>query len=169
MQEKLVLWAAQGFGVGKLPKAPGTFGTLAGFAWVACLMATGRTWAYVAGTLLGCLFAVYVCGRAEKLLNETDPPSVVIDEIAAFPLCFVGPVLAARSIGRWPGVQFWASTHGIIFAILGFALFRLFDIWKPGPIRTSQKLPGGWGVVIDDVLAAGLAGLILSIGERLSQ
>src|SRR5438874_2234394 len=83
------LYIAQGFGVGRIPFAPGTFGSIAGLLWVVLLLATGDFWLYIAGLLLGAGLAIWLCGLAEKILKQTDPSSVVLDEIAAMPLCFL--------------------------------------------------------------------------------
>jgi phosphatidylglycerophosphatase A len=113
--------------------------------------------------LAGLALSVWVCGRAERLLQRQDPPSVVLDEIAALPLCFV-PWVA----GEWLRKGALPAPHALLSArtwwvtALLFALFRLFDILKPWPIRQSQRLPGGWGVTVDDALAA-LAVALLSL------
>jgi phosphatidylglycerophosphatase A len=94
--------------------------------------------------ILSLLFAVWICGRCGEILKETDPPAVNLDEYIAMPLCF-WPV--EHFLGPMP-LPLWA------FLLLGFALFRLFDIRKPPPIGLLQKLPGGWGIVLDDSAAA---------------
>lgn len=149
------LWIAQGFGVGRIPVAPGTFGTLLGLAWFALLLLPGRLWSLALGTLLGVLGSVWLCGVAENLLGRKDPGSVVLDEVAAVPVCFASWVaLRVWRTGSLPGCDyFFAKTHWL--PILGvLAAFRLFDIWKPWPVRQSQSLPAGWGITIDDLLAA---------------
>jgi len=161
LTESLTLWLAQGFGVGRIPFGPGTFGSLVGLIWFALLLQTGNCWLYLAGALCGLALTVWLCGAAEKILKQTDPESVVLDEIAALPVCFLPWV-----VGEWfrnfelPAVEsfFNARTWGQT-AVL-FVLFRLFDILKPWPLRQSQRLPGGWGVTIDDVLAAIYVALI---------
>ncbi len=151
----LTLWIARGFGLGRLPKAPGTFGTLLGLVWLGVLLLPGRLWVFLAGLPAGLALSVWLCGRAEAILAAKDPPSVVLDEIMALPICFV-PVLLSQWVatGRWPRPVDFLSLKGVCFVAVLFGLFRLFDIWKPWPIRQSQRLPGGWGVTVDDVLAA---------------
>jgi phosphatidylglycerophosphatase A len=99
------------------------------------------------GTILICVLAGYLavglCGEAEVRLGKQDPGEVILDEFVAMPLCFLGwPALVATG---WP---VWA-----IYAA-GFGLFRFFDILKPLGISRLQGLPGGWGVVVDDLAAA---------------
>lgn len=156
MYKAAVLFIAQGFGTGRIPFAPGTWGSLPGLAWFALLVATGNLWLFLAAALAGVAVSVWLCGSAEKILGKTDPGSVVLDEIAAIPFCFL-PWVISEWAGRghvMPPVETffvgraWLGTAGV------FALFRLFDIWKPWPIRRLQDLPGGWGVTVDDVLAA---------------
>ena len=151
----VILWLAQGFGVGRIPFAPGTFGSLVGLGWFLILMATGSFWVYVAGIVLGIILSVWLCGAAEKLLKRTDPPSVVLDEIAAMPLCFAAWVASDWfRHGHWPEPESFLNHQNWVRTAVVFALFRFFDILKPWPVGRSQKLPGGWGVTVDDVLAA---------------
>src|SRR5262249_7453024 len=91
----------------------------------------------------------------EKLLNRKDPGSVVLDEIAAIPVCFIGwIVLVMRHSDSLPAPGYFFS-HSTWLPTLGvFAAFRLFDVIKPWPVRQSQSLPGGWGITVDDLLAA---------------
>ena len=159
--ERWKLWLAQGLGTGRAPVAPGTVGSLLGVVWTACLLAPGSPAVYLAGTLLGCAASVWLCGEAERILGKQDPGSVVLDEIIALPVCFLGwlvietlehgalphPVALVRAPGGW-------VTLGV------FAAFRLFDVWKPWPVRQSQALPGGWGVTADDLLAAVYVNLV---------
>jgi hypothetical protein len=91
----MTLFLAQGFGVGRIPFAPGTFGSVVGFVWFALLLSTGRYELFLAGALGGIGLSVWLAGAAEKILHQKDPPSVVIDEIIAIPLCFLPWVTAA--------------------------------------------------------------------------
>jgi phosphatidylglycerophosphatase A len=151
----LKLWIAQGFGVGRIPVAPGTFGSLVGILWFALLLVPGNLWLFVGGTIAGFGLSVWLCGEGEKVLNQKDPGSVVLDEVTAMPLCFVA----------WLGAIFWKTgsvprLDEILNvrtwpAVLGvFVAFRFFDVLKPWPVRQSQSLPGGWGITVDDFLAA---------------
>jgi phosphatidylglycerophosphatase A len=151
----LTLFIAQGLGAGRSPVAPGTCGSAVGLLWTAALLAFGNAWCYLVGALAGLGLSVWLCGRSERRLGAKDPPSVVLDEIAAMPLCWAAPQTvhllshgrALRAEALWTG-HLWEQT------LLLFALFRLFDIWKPWPVCQSQRLPGGWGITLDDTLAA---------------
>jgi phosphatidylglycerophosphatase A len=154
------LWIAQGFGLGRIPFAPGTFGSLLGLAWFGLLLCARSELLFVLGSLAGIALSVWLCGQGEKILKQHDPGSVVLDEIAAMPLCFVAWLAAIRGGQRfWPGPgYFWAHW---LQTLAVFALFRVFDVLKPWPVRQSQSLPGGWGITVDDVLAAGYVNLVL--------
>lgn len=152
---RAALWLAEGFGVGRVRVAPGTFGSLAGLVWFALLLASGSVWVYGAGLIGGFFLSVGCCGTAEKVLQKTDPPSVVLDEIVAVPLCFAAWVglLYPQAGGLPPPIALLSPSRCL--PTLGIlALFRFFDIVKPWPVRQSQSLPGGWGVTVDDALAA---------------
>jgi phosphatidylglycerophosphatase A len=123
--------------------------------WAGLLLATGNVWSLLLGTLCGLAASVWLCGYAEKCLGEKDPGSVVLDEIAAMPACF----------GSWIALYLWknGSIPRLDFSFLKsnwlpilavFVAFRIFDIWKPWPVRQSQSLPAGWGITLDDLLAA---------------
>jgi phosphatidylglycerophosphatase A len=133
MRRSAIVWIATGFGAGYVPKAPGLAGSLVGLAW---WWALAHLPAWFAGACFGASVpaAIGVAGAAARALGQKDPPRVVIDEIVAVPLALAG------ATGAW-----WLPA---------FVLFRVFDVWKPWPIRQSQALPGGWGIVADDLLAA---------------
>lgn len=155
------LFVAQGLGVGKIPFAPGTFGSLVGLVWFAMLIATGNFWAYLAGAIEGIAFSIWLCDDAEKILGETDPGSVVLDEIIAIPFCFLPWVAHAWwKLGALPELSYFFNRPELWITLALVALFRVFDIWKPWPIRQVQRLPGGWGVTVDDLLAAVYVALI---------
>jgi len=147
------LWIAQGFGVGRIPIAPGTFGSIVGLGWFALLLCLKSWPLFIAGNLVAVALSIWLCGEAEQILKKKDPGSVVLDEIVAIPLCFTGWLAAAWwPQHRWPGVDFFWKHP--LESVGVFALFRFFDILKPSPVRESQNFPGGWGVTMDDVLAA---------------
>jgi phosphatidylglycerophosphatase A len=128
--------------IGQRLRAPGTWGSLAGLLYFTTAFAGLGVVGSLVLSALGVYLAIGFCGEAETRLGQTDPGAVVLDEFVAMPLCFLGWHWLP---GAWPN---WA----IFFA--GFGLFRFFDVVKPLGIRGLQRLPGGWGVVIDDVAAA---------------
>jgi phosphatidylglycerophosphatase A len=167
---KLGLWLAQGLGVGRIPVAPGTFGSLLGVAWFALLLATGKVWVLLLASVAGFGLSVWLCGVAERILGQTDPGSVVLDEITAMPVCFLSWVaLYLRKHGALPSLQeLFSGRHW--WVLLGvFAAFRLFDVWKPWPVRQSQSLPGGWGITVDDFLAAGYVNIVVLAVQHASK
>jgi phosphatidylglycerophosphatase A len=156
------LFIAQGFGVGRIPFAPGTFGSVLGVAWFALLLAGGKVWVLLLGTFAGLALSVWLCGAAEKKLGQKDPGSVVLDEITAMPICFYSWVgIFLRKTGTLPGLDQLVSSGHWLTTLGVFAAFRFFDIVKPAPVRQSQALPGGWGVTVDDVLAAIYVSLVV--------
>ena len=151
----MILLIAQGFGAGRIPVAPGTFGSLVGLLWFAALLATKRYELYVLGAMCGIGLSVWLCGAAEKILKQKDPSSVVLDEIVALPFCFLPWVTTVwLNQHRLPALETFISGRGWLMTAGIFVLFRIFDILKPWPIGPSQRLPGGWGVTVDDLLAA---------------
>lgn len=150
-----LLWIAQGFGIGRIPFAPGTFGSVLGLLWFALLLLTGNPWLFVAGTVAGLGVSVWLTGVAEKVLGRKDPGSAVMDEITAIPVCFLGWVMFLYShSGSLPAPEYFVSRPVWPWTAGVFVAFRFFDVLKPWPARQSQELPGGWGVTIDDALAA---------------
>jgi phosphatidylglycerophosphatase A len=101
---------------------------------------------------LGFYLAVLLCGEAEVRLGKQDPGEVILDEFVAMPLCFLG----------WP--RFLEVAPFWFIVLVGFGLFRLFDIWKPLGIAKLQALPGGWGVVVDDTAAALVSCAVMHLG-----
>jgi len=169
--DRLFLWIAQGGGLGRFPKIPGTVGTLGGFPLTALFLWPGNFWAYLAGCVLSIPISAWICARAERSLDEKDPPSVVFDEIIAVPICFLGifGVMEFNDPGQLALDDFFRIQNWGAWTIAVFALFRLFDIWKPGPINTIQKMKNGWGVTMDDVLAGVVVSVILGVAFLLIQ
>ncbi|SRR6266404_33923 len=150
-----MLFIAQGFGIGRIPFAPGTWGSVVGVVWFALLLATGKLWVLIIGSIAGVALSVWLCDVAERVLGQKDPGSVVLDEIAAMPVCFFAwlGILVWRN-GTLPAVEQLVSKGNWLVVLGVFAAFRFFDILKPWPVRQSQSLPGGWGITVDDLLAA---------------
>jgi phosphatidylglycerophosphatase A len=129
----------------KLP-APGTWGSVAGLLYFTVFFYPLGIVGTLIFSAIGAYLAVALCGEAEFRLARKDPGEVILDEFIAIPLCFLGWRQLAE--GLIPPSWVW-----IIF-LVGLGLFRVFDILKPFGIRRLQELPGGWGVVVDDVVAA---------------
>jgi phosphatidylglycerophosphatase A len=125
----------------KLP-APGTWGSLAGLLYFALFFQRASIGAILIATAIAGYIAVGICGEAEVRLRRKDPGAIVLDEVVAIPLCFLGWHTLLNAAPVW------------VLLITGFALFRLFDILKPFGITRLQSLPAGWGVVADDLAAA---------------
>jgi phosphatidylglycerophosphatase A len=167
LKQKLTLFVAQGFGIGRSPVAPGTFGSLLGVGWYALLLFSGRSWVMLIGSALAIALSIWFCDRAEVILGQRDPGSVVLDEIVAIPVCFASWTLFYfQTHGALPGLKdLFANNWPVIAAI--FLAFRVLDIVKPAPVRQSQGLPGGWGVVVDDLLAALYVNLLTLIARAM--
>ena len=134
---------ALGFGSGCAPKAPGTFGTLAAIP-LYLLAQPLPLWAYLLLTAAGFILGVWICDRVARDLGVHDHPAIVWDEVVGYFLTMI------------------AAPPGWLWIIAGFALFRLFDIVKPWPIRQAdQHIDGGFGIMFDDLLAAIYAWLAL--------
>ncbi|MEZ6126205.1 MAG: phosphatidylglycerophosphatase A [Planctomycetaceae bacterium] len=146
--DRLVLLLAEGLGLGRIRFAPGTWGSLWGvpLGWLLA-EASPTTRLMIAGVMF--VVGVPLCGRAALLRKTKDPGSVVWDEIAAFPIVYAFVPLSSGRL--WP------------LLIAGFVLFRVFDIWKPPPVRHCDRLSGGFGIMIDDSVAAVYACLALMI------
>ena len=136
---------ALGFGSGLVPKAPGTFGTLAAVPlFLLFYDFTPLYYAFV--VLIVCLVGVYVCGETAKDIGVHDHGAIVWDEFAGFFITmFMVPV-------SWQSV------------LVGFIIFRVLDIFKPWPISIAdKKLTGGFGIMFDDILAGAIALIIMHI------
>jgi phosphatidylglycerophosphatase A len=155
------------FGVGYLPLAPGTYGSAVGvgiyllLGWIVSntsmdLGARGwadaeiKAWIHAVNLiafLLFCLLGIWAANRATRLFQNKDPKQAVVDEV----------------IGQLIVFLFIPFNTNWYFILAGFLLFRLFDIWKPYPIDSLQKLPAGIGVCADDILAGIYGGVCLSL------
>jgi phosphatidylglycerophosphatase A len=164
LRTQLLVWVAQGLGSGRLPGAPGTWGSLLGLAWFGLLAATGHPLIYAGASLVLLGIAIPVCSRAEQVLQTTDPASVVLDEIVAVPLCYAGWILCDwLREGTLPVWSSFFTGSNLVLTLVGFGLFRLLDAWKPFPIDHCQRLPAGWGIVADDVAAGLIAGAVVGV------
>ncbi len=142
---QLFMAIATGFSIGKLPKAPGTWGSLAAFL----------PWFFIRGlslplylAIVAALFVVgfFASGAAEKIMDRPDPGCIVIDEIVGM---LITLTLAPAHPAAW---------------LLAFILFRLFDIFKPFPVSwLDRHIHGGMGIMLDDVMAGIYALVCLQI------
>jgi phosphatidylglycerophosphatase A len=143
-------------------KAPGTWGSAAGLLWWALVVRLahqkGGPHEFLFDALV-VLMAICVCGVAAAFLGRKDPSEVILDEFAAMPLVYLFNPMGDSMHG--------GTKVGLLFILLGFLLFRLFDITKPFGIKALEKLPGGLGIVLDDVMAAVYANLALHGVARL--
>ena len=126
----------------KLP-APGTWGSIAGLIYFAVLFRHSRWEVIFAWAVVMSYVAVAFCGEAARRLNKKDPGEVILDEFVVMPLVF---------LGLRP--DWFAGLPQGAALLIGFGLFRLFDILKPFGIGRLQRWPGGWGIVVDDFAAA---------------
>jgi phosphatidylglycerophosphatase A len=144
------------FYVGHLTPAPGTWGSLAALpvAWV--IHELGGPWLLVAATVLALIVGWWATAAETKGHDDHDPSEIVIDEvvgqwIALFPVS-LGAAMAGQSItDLWPGI------------VVAFLAFRLFDIWKPGPVGLADRQEGPMGVMLDDIIAGFLAALVVAV------
>ena len=146
-----VLFIATGAGSGYSPIISGTAGSAVGIAlWVVCvpLLAIPQL-PYLVGLAALILLGIWAAGEAEKLFERHDDGRIVIDEV-------VGQLVALL----------WLPVSPLV-ALTGFVLFRIFDIWKPPPVRAFEALPGGLGVVADDLMAGVYANLVGQLLWRL--
>ena len=145
---RIAFWIATWFGCGYFPVAPGTAGSAAGLAIGAALgeLHGWRPWHFAALCLITSTPAMWAAGAAARQKGQKDPGFVVVDEVLGQWLALAG----ARALN-------WKAYLG------AFLLFRLFDIWKPAPVRQCERLPGGIGIVADDLAAGLYAALVLFI------
>ena len=144
-----IQFLAFGFGSGLAPRAPGTFGTLAAVP-IYWLVADWSLLEYSALILVSAVLGIWICGAASRQLNVHDHPGIVWDEF----------------VGYW--ITMWAVPVDWVWMLAGFVVFRVFDIAKPWPINVlDKKVAGGFGIMIDDILAGVMACVTLHIALAL--
>ncbi|HXW61431.1 MAG TPA: phosphatidylglycerophosphatase A [Candidatus Acidoferrales bacterium] len=193
---RLALFVASAGGLGYIPIAPGTFGSVAGLALVALpLLAPIRATRmrgpfgvaeiavgnpridtilllYFLVAVVTAAMGVWSAGRAARFWQRKDPQQVVIDEVSGQHLAVVLGV--AAPLWRKPAQMVWENSGAVAriafdsllswkYLLVGFILFRVFDIWKPFPARQAESLPGGWGIMADDWVAGVYAAIGLWI------
>jgi len=130
-----VCFLGLGFGSGLAPKAPGTFGTIAAIP-ICLLMQNLSLVTYLVLTVIAFIVGIWICQKSADWLGKEDPSAVVWDEIVGYLVTMI------------------AAPQGWQWVVLGFVLFRFFDILKPWPISIADKeLHGGFGIMLDDVIA----------------
>jgi phosphatidylglycerophosphatase A len=143
--KKIILFFASGGGVGFLPGPKGTYGTVVGLLLYWAVRGFSNAY-FLLFVFTFFFFSVWAAGLAEVYLQEKDSQIIVIDEIAGYLVTML------------------FLPFGWKLAIAGFLAFRLFDILKPFPISLlERKLQGGWGVVLDDILAGVFGNLVLQV------
>jgi len=136
-----------------MPIAPGTWGSLLP---VGLFLVIHHFWPNIGVllavlamlTILSSISCVVLAGSAEKIANKKDPGWIVIDEVAG------------QSVALLPAA--FAGENILLICAAAFILFRIFDILKPWPIRNAEKLPGGFGILLDDILAGICAAAVLT-------
>jgi len=146
--DKIAVLIATWFGCGYAPVAPGTAGSLAalGIAIGLVKAAGWKGWHFAVLAALILAPSIWAAGVTARVCGRKDPGMVVVDEV----------------IGQWIALAGAASLNWKTY-LGAFTLFRLFDIWKPAPVRQLEALPGGTGIIADDVMAGIYAALVLLV------
>ncbi|RVU81383.1 phosphatidylglycerophosphatase A [Leucothrix sargassi] len=158
--EKLIYWLGIGLGSGLPKRAAGTWGTVGGLVVAIPMLALGF-WGFLAVTVVGALAGSYICGKTSDLMGVHDDPHIVWDE-------WVGMWVSLLPI-LWLHFYDDALLQGHQLSLLllyfaAFVAFRFFDILKPFPIKWVDKnVSGGFGILIDDILAGLMAGVVLIV------
>ena len=148
------------FGVGFLPVAPGTWGSLATIPIAHLVAVLSGAWGLAAFALGIAMIGVHAAGETARLRGIGDPPEVVVDEVAGQSIALL-PVYAL--------VRPDAVGPRIASVLVAFVLFRILDVWKPGPIGWLERLPGGWGIMADDLLGGAVAAALVAAGLLLTR
>jgi phosphatidylglycerophosphatase A len=145
--KRIWLLIATFFNIGRIPGAPGTYTSFVVTVLLYFIKPYWQAPIYIQIAAIVCVFflGVPAAYAAEKHFSKKDPRPCVIDEVA-------GQMIALLLI-----------PHTIPFYAAGFFLFRVFDVLKPPPVRTAEKIPGGWGIMIDDVVAGLYALAVLQL------
>ena len=143
------------FGAGFLPIAPGTWGSLAAIPIAHLVVVLWGIWG-LAGFALGvAVIGIHASGETARLRGVKDPSEVVVDEVAGQSIALL-PVYVLIPPG--------ATALRVGTVLLAFLLFRILDVWKPGPIGWLERLPGGFGIMADDLLGGAVAAAMIAAG-----
>lgn len=154
---KLAPWIAIGFGAGRAPVAPGTWGSLLGLAVAWLLWWLMGSWAVIAITAVAICAGLWALGQCGDWAAK-DSPEVVIDEIAG------------QALACWPAAMLLDEQPWAWMAWIGsFAVFRALDIFKPGPIRMIDQIGGKVAVMADDLMAGAFTAIVVAIGIVVAQ
>ena len=152
--QRFIVFCGVGFGSGLAPKAPGTFGSAFALLFTPIWFYLGFSGSVIAITIMS-LIGIWICGKTAQIIQVHDDGRIVWDEFAG------------QSIALLPLIYF--NLHELQWIVIGFALFRLFDVWKPWPIRIAdQKVDGGFGIMLDDIIAGLWAAICITIYLLLS-
>lgn len=145
--ERSIVFCGVGFGSGLAPKAPGTFGSAFALLFIPIWLAIGLPATIIAIVIMS-LIGIYICGKTAQIMGVHDDGRIVWDEFAGQSITFL-PLLYLNNL-NW------------IWILIGFGLFRLFDVWKPWPIRViDRSVDGGFGIMLDDIIAGIWAALCI--------
>jgi phosphatidylglycerophosphatase A len=155
---RLAFAVATSFGLGYLPKAPGTWGSLLGVALGWRALASSPSVYTFAGTecllvLVVSMAGLWAAGQVAAYVGKNDPQIVVVDEVAGQLIAYLGLATTRTFAVNWK------------YLLAGLILFRVFDIWKPFPARQAEFLPGGLGIMADDWIAGIYAALVLGLAR----
>ena len=146
---RCIVFCGVGFGSGLVPKAPGTFGSAFALLFIPIWLAFGFVNSILA-ILVMSLVGIYICGQTAKVMGVHDDGRIVWDEFAGQSITFLPLIYLGHMSWLW--------------VLVGFALFRLFDVWKPWPIRViDRQIGGGFGIMFDDIIAGIWAALCIYI------
>ncbi len=147
--ERIIVFCGVGFGSGLAPKAPGTFGSAFALLFVPLWLAIGFTGSIIAIIIMS-LIGIWICGKTAEIMGVHDDGRIVWDEFAGQSITFLPLIYFGQMSWLW--------------VLIGFAFFRLFDIWKPWPIRViDRQVGGGFGIMFDDIIAGVWAAICIII------
>jgi phosphatidylglycerophosphatase A len=158
-KHKISWFIATWFGSGLLPKAPGTWGSLAAIPFAYLFSIYTCPYAQLFGITVLFFIGIWASDKIEESAQIKDPGFIVVDEVvgqwmALLPLPFLYTIIDTNSF----------YLYSVPIAVAGFLAFRLFDIWKPWPVNYADKnIPGGYGIMFDDVIAGMYALVVTSV------
>lgn len=142
---RCIVFCGVGFGSGLAPKAPGTFGSAFALLFVPIWLSLGFNLSLIVMIIMS-LVGIYICGQTAKVIDVHDDGRIVWDEFAGQSITFLPLIYLQQMNWMW--------------VIIGFILFRIFDVWKPWPIRViDRQVHGGFGIMLDDIIAGVWAAL----------